>query len=293
MKEIVDDTIEGVKGRLSGLYGYIATSLFLFNWSNIYFLFFSQKTAEQKLNSLYISFDIWLNLAAPIIFGFFMCALAPYFNSLIKYIHTKAILIDKKIQFENDNYIHRLTLDEELRIDEKKAVSVSLDLEIDSLKETLMIATEHMEAAIKTKDEVDAQKVSLMREISKKQDELSSIDIELTALKTDYGSYQKLKDSYLNASNALMSNNLKRDGQVDILLGIIKAIIDNGYVTQEVEDLINKRIEDTGYQIPTENPLRMVPRKHQDAKTFDEAVLIGRDPEKTTLPPNPLMFDKN
>ncbi|WP_440495409.1 hypothetical protein, partial [Serratia sarumanii] len=182
---------------------------------------------------------------------------------------------------------------EELRIDEKKAASVSLDLEIDSLKETLMIATEHMEAAIKAKDEVDAQKVSLMREISKKQDELSSIDIELTALKTDYGSYQKLKDSYLNASNALMSNNLKRDGQVDILLGIIKAIIDNGYVTQEVEDLINKRIEDTGYQISTENPLRMVPRKYQDAKSFDEAVLVGRDPEKTTLPPNPLMFENN
>ncbi|MCW6024045.1 hypothetical protein K1Y37_14540 [Serratia marcescens] len=127
----------------------------------------------------------------------------------------------------------------------------------------------------------------------KKQDELSSIDIELTALKTDYGSYQKLKDSYLNASNSLMSSNLKRDEQVDILLGIIKAIIDNGYVTQEVEDLINKRIEDAGYQIPTENPLRIVSRKYQDAKTFDEAILVGRDPEKTTLPTNPLMFDKN
>ncbi|ENH4383411.1 hypothetical protein ABV531_004961 [Serratia marcescens] len=293
MKEIVDDTIEGVKGRLSGLYGYIATSLFLFNWSNIYFLFFSQKTAEQKINSLYISFDIWVNLVIPILFGFTMCALAPRINVLMKSIHKKATLDDKKIQFDNDNYIPRLQLDEELRIDEKKAERDSLVLEIESLKETLTIATEHMESAIKAKDEVDAQKVSLMLEISKKQDELSSIDIELTALKTDYGSYQKLKDSYLNASNALMSSNLKRDEQVDILLGIIKAIIDNGYVTQEVEDLINKRIEDTGYQIPTENPLRMVPRKYQDAKSFDEAVLIGRDPEKTTLPPNPLMFDKN
>ncbi|HBL7108450.1 hypothetical protein [Serratia marcescens] len=287
MSEIISSIMSGVKDRTSGIYGYLATSFLIFNWSNIYFLFFSGKTAEQKIVSISLSFNWWLHALAPLLVGLSLCILSPFISTSIKFIQRHAVWWGQRIEFNNLHFTQDLEDERLLKIREKTDEARELEKKLGELNESLKRVQSRFDATAIKHDEMVANEYGLSLAVESKTDEMRKLEIELAKLNQEYGNFEKLRVLY-NASSENNRKNLDRkEMQIDIMLGMIKSLIDLGYIPENTEDVINSELEKIGYRISTNNPLRVTPRFVDHETTIKEGMVINRAPEQVTLPPPP------
>ncbi|MGQ6557389.1 hypothetical protein ACUND6_04765 [Serratia sp. IR-2025] len=280
MSEIISSLITGVKDRTSGVYGYLTSSFIIFNWDNIYFIIFSDKSAEQKLASISLSFSFWLNLIAPISLGLILCAYTPSIATTIKSLQRKATWRNARLDFQNKYYALDLEHDRNLKIEEKEEKAKKLKDMINTLSSKLEDESEILKKVMEKHEKLKSEEYELAVSIKNKSDELKNIELDLITVQKEYGSYINLKSTY---EDLIGSNSLKEHAielKIDRLLGVIKGLIDAGYIPEQTENKINDVLEDIGYSIPTNNPLRSTPRDVKTARTIEEASkIISRHPQ--------------
>ncbi|MFS7190900.1 hypothetical protein AB6864_25335 [Serratia proteamaculans] len=291
MSEIISSVINGVKDRTSGVYGYLATSFCLFNWSNIYFLFFSKRSAEEKLVSLSLSFEWFWHAVAPFFVGILLCLLTPYISSGIKDLQKRATWWSKRLDFKNDNFSDDLQRERNLKISENKHIASQLETKVENLNSRLASGTEKLNAAISKHSELTSQESSLLSRIADKTDELQKLEIKITQENNENLNFEKIKTSYDKLKDSHYDQELKNDKS----LGILSALIDGGYVTEHMENLIHNELNEVGIHINTKNPLRRYPRPHE---LYEEPIMfIGggvvkeHNPAVVKIPKNPRLKD--
>ncbi|OUI66743.1 hypothetical protein [Serratia marcescens] len=286
MSEIISSIMNGIKERTSGIYGYLATSLILFNWSNIYFILFSKRTAEQKIVTLYLSFDWLWNFCVPFIIGVILCLLTPLLNSAIKHVHRNAIWWSKRLDFKNDTYSQDLEEGRRLKLEEKRKEAKELDVEISKLLLEISNSKSELDFYINKHHELKSQESAILASIADKTDQFQKLEIKISKERQEHINFMELKKSHDNLIakyGELESHCLSQENR---LLGIIKAIIDAGYIPEHTENIIHAEIARTGVIIPSDNPLRKTPREWKNKVDIDgeDRTLKGRRPEYLELP---------
>ncbi|CAI2062430.1 ATPase involved in DNA repair [Serratia quinivorans] len=169
--DVKDDVVIIFKERVAGPIGYIVFSFIAYNWSWIYFLIFSKKPAEDKINIIKNDFDIYHGFGWPLLVGVVLAILTPFIKVIM--IHITAIarkLEDRKnYQIKNylDEYIEETKLDliktkqeiteREANINELREKKLKLDKEIKD-------ASEIIEALRKEDSETRANINNIIRE---------------------------------------------------------------------------------------------------------------------------------
>lgn len=76
--DIKDDIVIIFKERVSGPLGYIILSFIAYNWSWFYFLIFSTKTAESKINTVLNNFERLPGFLWPLLIGTALALSTPF-----------------------------------------------------------------------------------------------------------------------------------------------------------------------------------------------------------------------
>lgn len=104
MSDPIKDTLDSIKERINApFFGYVAASLIAFNWSEIYYLVYSNESAEYKINYLISTYDSWKQFWKPVLIGFAVCAISPYISTTIKLIKYLTIYVDERIDANKNN----------------------------------------------------------------------------------------------------------------------------------------------------------------------------------------------
>ncbi len=286
MSEMISSIINGVKDRTSGIYGYLATSFCLFNWSNIYYLIASEKTAEQKIVSLSLSFSFIWNAFAPFITGVILCLITPFISSAIKEVHKQAIWWSKRIEFKNDNYSQILIENRKFDLEEKRKESSRLELKLSELSKRLTNAQELYNTINDKNSKLKSEESILLAKIASKTDELQKLEIKITKENQEHRNFKEIKDSYDTLVNKTHDEILEYQIKIDKILGILKSLIDGGYTPEVIENTILSQLQIIGIDIPTKNPLRKNPREHVSSVIYNgkENKIIGHSPDPVEMP---------
>lgn len=92
-----------------------------------------------------------------------------------------------------------------------------------------------------------------------------------------------MKKSYNSLAEKNNREKLKHQLEIEKTLGILKALIDEGYIPETVENTIILQLNTIGIDIPTKNPLRKTQRRH--AVTTNKN---GKDIEVISYSPTPI-----
>ncbi|CAI2062401.1 Uncharacterised protein [Serratia quinivorans] len=277
--------VNGMKDRTSGLYGYLATSFFLFNWDNIYKLTFGNETAEKKVDAALQSFHWGWDGVLPVVVGSILCIATPFLASSIREIQTFATEWSERQNFKNKYYADDLEIKRKLDIEGKNKEISNLKGNIEHLNKSITDKQRLVDSLIKRHDDLTAEDYNIVSALEGHTAELQRIEIELAKNKQEHVSYNELKKVYEKFVREQIFKEQDYESKIENMLGIIKGLINTGYIPEYTENQINSVLEEIGYSMPTMNPLRENPREIKVEKASNgTSRIVNRDPHAIPFP---------
>ncbi|MBL0875773.1 hypothetical protein HLB02_20540 [Serratia nevei] len=215
-----------------------------------------------------------------------MCLATPFISSGIKEVHTRAIWWNKRIEFKNDNYSEDLAEERRLKLIEKQNKASKLESEIENSNRRLSNLNDLYRTLNENSTKLSSQESSLLAEIASKRDELQKLEIQIAQENQEYSNFKSMKRSYNSLAQKNKSEKLKHQLEIEKTLGILKALIDGGYIPETVENTIIFQLNTIGIDIPTKNPLRKTQRRHAVAinKDGSNIEIISYSPAPIEIP---------
>ncbi|HHQ6590225.1 TPA: hypothetical protein ACSTLU_001772 [Serratia fonticola] len=194
MSEMISDISAAFKERVVGpFFGYIFFYFVLFNWDWIYFFIFSNLTAEQKLNTINITYDYW-RVVWVIILGTFTSLFTPFLNLFLKKIHAYAFRKEKEVDYDNENYYDIIKADRELKISLKIKENSTIKNEIEELEKRYTDLNKALdEMALEAKKLTERTSVLTSTKIKLKE-EVDELKIESQKLNASTENNKKLSE---------------------------------------------------------------------------------------------------
>ncbi|WP_440498686.1 hypothetical protein [Serratia sarumanii] len=285
MSEMFSSIVNGMKDRTSGLYGYLATSFFLFNWDTIYILIFGKETAEKKVDAALQSFHWGWDGALPLVAGSILCVATPFLASLIREIQMFATEWSERQNFRSRHYADDLEIKRKLDIEGKNKEAGNLNAKIDNLNKSITDKQRLVDSLVKRHDDLTAEDSNIVSALEAHTAELKRIEIELAKNKQEYISYNELKKVYDKFVSEQKIKEQDYESKIDKTLGIIKGLINTGYIPEYTENQINSVLEEIGYSMPATNPLRENPGVIKvDSTSEGASKIVSRDPLAIPFP---------
>ncbi|MEX3171587.1 hypothetical protein AB4M04_05770 [Serratia quinivorans] len=201
INEIKDDAIVIIKERIAGPFGYILFSFIAYNWSWIYLLFFSKKTAEEKISDLVINFDKISGFGWPVLAGCLLAISTPFIRVVMVYITAIARKLEdmKNHQIKNflDDYVEQTNLSlvkKRQEITERNSKIKELELQKDKLEHEVKNERDALE-----KIREDDKK--LFEERDKAKGEVYSLEKMISEYRISNHSFLELRESLSSKSS--------------------------------------------------------------------------------------------
>ncbi|HGE8320060.1 hypothetical protein [Serratia marcescens] len=208
ISDLKDDAIIIIKDRIAGPIGYILFSFIACNWSWIYFLIFSSKTAEVKISTVMTGFEKLPGFGWPIFWGCFLAVVSPFLKLVIVYITSIARQLEDEKNHEIKNHLARFIEKKNLELKKTQQEITERDSKINEL----IAQKSKLEKSIAESNKI----VEMLREEDTKlKNEKIQINSEVHSLKTMLSEYRvtnqtiyELQQLVYNKSSAY--NQLKR-----------------------------------------------------------------------------------
>lgn len=158
MKEFLQSVLKSTEDRIKNPFvGTFITSWIIFNWKPIFFILFSDKKIEEKIQIIMDDYnDIWCYLWLPIFSAIFYIAILPYISFAFEYLTKFSHSLRNKVNLEARNAALELQIgvaQNEIKLEEEKTTfreRNSHNLMVDGLQSQIQVLSESLEELNKT-----------------------------------------------------------------------------------------------------------------------------------------------
>ncbi|HEJ8040546.1 hypothetical protein JY535_01775 [Serratia marcescens] len=202
--DIKDDVVIIFKERIAGPIGYVIFSFVAYNWSWFYFLFFSKKTAEDKISIIKHDFNLLHGTMWPLAFGVLLAISTPFIKVLMTHITAIARQLEDKKNYQIKSFLDKYIEETKLDLIKKKQEITEREANIKDLMGRKLNLDKDIKDANDTIEGLRKEDSETRKNINNIKRETHSLQNMLAEYRVTYEGFEELREKLYNKSSAHM-----------------------------------------------------------------------------------------
>lgn len=203
MNDVINESVNAIKGRVKGPLGYITTSILIYNWAWLYFLAFSKETAEKKILIIQKTFPTVSNIGIPFLFGTALCFTMPFIMAALKKTTSHARNIEIKTDSDESTYAELYLAQKKLDIARKNYEKTEIIASTEELKKNKEDILEELRSLQAEASTLLKRKESINSDMLNALDMTQKIDLEMQKSGMNLENHKKTSMELMDKSEKL------------------------------------------------------------------------------------------